>query len=88
MAGRSAAGFPGAILLAAGLTVLLAGCGSSPPAEETARRMAGACQTKYCSCQREDVGILTRIRKAPVLWRLNGDAYCPEGYVLKFDEPG
>ncbi|WP_379897578.1 hypothetical protein [Marinibaculum pumilum] len=67
--------------------LLLAGCGTSVPPEEQARRMAGACQTRFCTCQQEDVGILTRIKKAPVQWRLNGDAYCQEGYTLKFDEP-
>lgn len=81
-AGRLAAG-----ALAGGLLALTAGCGSSTPAEETARRMAGACQTRHCSCQHEDVGILTKTRKAPVLWHLNGDAYCPEGFELKFDDP-
>lgn len=75
------------LALTGGLLAVLAGCGSSLPPEERARRMAGACQTRYCSCQHEDVGILTKVRKVPVLWKLNGDAYCPEGYELKFDKP-
>lgn len=76
-----------AVGLACGVLALLAGCGSGASPEEQARRMAGACQTKHCSCQHEDVGILTKVRKTPVLWHLNGDAYCPEGYQLRFDDP-
>lgn len=69
------------------MAMLLAGCGSSLPPEQEARRMAGACQTRFCSCQQENVGILTKVLKAPVEWRLNGDAYCPEGYQLRYDKP-
>jgi len=68
-----------------GVALMLAACGSSTSSEEVAERMALACQTKFCACEQERVGILTRVERVPVLWRLNGDAYCPEGFVLKFD---
>ncbi|MEQ8344625.1 MAG: hypothetical protein RIB84_28405 [Sneathiellaceae bacterium] len=76
-----------AVPLAGTMAMLLAGCGSSLSPEAQAKRMAGACQTRYCSCQQEELGILTKTLKVPVEWRLNGDAYCPEGYQLKFDGP-
>lgn len=64
---------------------LAAACGSSETPEQEAERMALACQTKFCACEQERVGILTKVERVPILWRLNGDAYCPEGYVLRFD---
>ncbi len=43
------------------------------------------CQTTECVCEPvESVFPVTAgSRSVDVLWRENGDAYCPEGYVLR-----
>jgi hypothetical protein len=48
--------------------------------------MALACQTSKCTCLPESSGLLVKGDAAAVQWKLNGDAFCPEGYVLRRDE--
>lgn len=50
--------------------LLLSACAQS---DEAKRNLALACQTTSCVC----------LPEGPVLWRQNGDAYCPEGQVLR-----
>ena len=63
------------------LVVSLAGCSlieTPKPAD-----LALACQTRPCVCEAIDAELFTARRTADVSWRLNGDAYCAEGYRLK-----
>lgn len=42
-----------------------------------------ACQTEHCVCEPEELTLFNRGETVPILWRENGEAYCPEGHVLK-----
>jgi len=57
--------------------VLLLGCAQAPQPD-----LALACQTAKCTCLPETSGFILKGEAAAVLWKSNGDAYCPEGYVL------
>ena len=67
---------------AAALVLLLAACagGQTGPG---APNLALACQTMDCVCSEKSRGLFRAPRSAEVLWRANGDAYCPEGFVLE-----
>ena len=76
MTGRSTA-----ISLAAALVLALGGCGGAGP-DRKAPDLALACQTRDCVCAGADSPFAQR-RETAVLWRANGDAYCPDGFVLQ-----
>ena len=66
------------------LALSLAACGGAKRAEiERVPKVALACQTMDCTCSAETGSIFERKAAAEVLWRANGDAYCPEGFVLE-----
>ena len=67
------------ISTAAALALWLAACETGPGTPD----LALACQTMDCVCGEESRGIFRTPRSADVLWRVNGDAYCPEWFVLK-----
>lgn len=49
--------------------------------------MQHACQFKACVCTEADAPLLVAGEEVEVQWREdNGDAYCPEGYKLAFDD--
>lgn len=70
------------ILKTVGILVLLgdlaAAC-ARPPMPE----LALACQTRTCVCLPAEQSFPAREKSRDVLWHANGDAYCPEGYVLR-----
>ena len=46
-----------------------------------------ACQFKPCVCAEADAPLLIDAEEVEVKWREeNGDAYCPDGYELAFDD--
>lgn len=58
----------------------LAGCATASPDRQTT--LAGACQMRSCECM--EAGSLTPFaERRPVEWRINGDAYCPDGFQLQ-----
>ena len=59
---------------------LLAGCTSQ---EAKQKDLALACQLKPCICTEPKRIFLAEGDPQPVLWKQNGDAYCPEGLQLK-----
>lgn len=65
-------------LTIAALGVLLAAC-----QREAIPELALACQTTKCNCVPATVTYPARAEPVPVQWHPNGDAYCPEGYVLR-----
>lgn len=67
-------------LLSAAL-LSLAGC-----ALEKKPELALACQTRKCVCVPAQAAFVAKSEPAPVQWKPNGDAYCPEGYVLRPEE--
>ena len=66
-----------AILLSAILGAL-AGCAGEPGPD-----LGLACAVAKCACAHE--GFLTRGKgePSPVLWKENGNAYCPDGQALR-----
>lgn len=67
-------------LLLAGLPLLLAACAGDRKGDPN---LAVACALKPCECTPEGA---FGGDPAPVLWRENGDAYCPEGYALRLSD--
>lgn len=62
---------------------LLAGCASQRQEEAD---LALTCQLTTCTCAGPDRLFLSEKEAQPVLWKENGDAYCPEGLELKIDD--
>lgn len=46
-------------------------------------QLALACQMRPCICLSEKAGVLGPGKSTEVLFKQNGDAYCPKGYVLR-----
>ena len=70
--------------MAAALLLSLAACGSSErPRVERAPNLALACQTMECTCSADTGTLFEKTRTTEILWRRNGEAYCPEGFVLE-----
>ena len=70
--------------MAAALSLALAACGSSERAKvERVSNLALACQTMECTCSAETGSLFGKTKTTEILWRRNGDAYCPEGFVLE-----
>lgn len=66
---------------AAGITVcLLAACGQNAAKPGN---LALACQTQACTCEAATSDLFRKKATADIKWRLNGDAYCPNHFVLK-----
>ena len=61
--------------------VWLTACSATEPARK-APNLALACQTMDCICTAKATGLFDKRREADVRWRANGDAYCPDGFVL------
>ena len=61
-------------------TALLAtGCGSTKKPD-----LARACALQPCICKSTSSSIFSNPKAgSEVLWRQNGDAYCPEGHELR-----
>lgn len=68
------------LLIALAIPALLAGC--AQPAPDDNGGLAHACQLKACICA-EDRGSIFNPKTEELLWRDNGDAYCPEGFHLE-----
>lgn len=60
--------------------LLLSACAQG---DETKQNLALTCQTASCVCLPATPGPFGSVEPSPVLWRQNGDAYCPEGQVLR-----
>lgn len=65
-----------------GVLLLVAGCaGSSSQAD-----LAKACQFRPCVCKEEGALLPGLAATRPVTWRPNGEAGCPEGFVLRLQQ--
>ncbi len=67
-------------------SVAVHGCATAGPSTSS-DALAGACQVRKCACGPEGWSPFMAGGSAPVLWRENGDAYCPQGYELHLVEP-
>lgn len=68
------------VILAA---TLLASCGSSSDTPKSPPQLHLACQTVKCDCRAPSTSLFTQGEKTEVIWRQNGDAACPPGFVLE-----
>ena len=72
------------VSLAAALSLTLAACGSTEHATgERVPNLALACQTMACTCSAVSGSLFGKTKTTGILWRANGDAYCPKGFVLE-----
>ncbi len=62
------------------LLVLASACAQS---DETKQNLALRCQIRSCVCVPAGPGLFVTVEPGPVLWRQNGDAFCPEGQGLR-----
>jgi len=60
---------------------VLAACGSSGP--KVVPQLHLTCQTVECECRGEKTSLFSDRETTEILWRLNGDASCPKGFVLE-----
>ncbi len=60
----------------------LASCGGSNIAKGPPQ-LHLACQTVECECRDADTELFTDRKKTDIVWRINGDATCPKGFVLE-----
>ena len=68
------------------VAVSMCGC-TAPEGRGSNERLAGACQVRRCVCGPEGWSSFMASGGVQVLWRENGDAYCPPGYKLNVVEP-
>lgn len=68
-----------AMMLAMGILAACAGKDSGAGGPD----MALACQTTSCACVGESGSLLSKAKTTEVLWRTNGDAYCPKDFTLE-----
>ena len=73
---------PTTISLAAALVLALGACGGAG-SDRKAPDLALACQTRDCICAAGADTPFAERRETDVLWRANGDAYCPDGFALE-----
>jgi hypothetical protein len=63
------------------LAALLSAC-SAAGEKKGQQQLAGACQVRKCACGPAGWSSFMPGGDVPVEWRENGDAYCPDGYML------
>ncbi len=71
------------LFLMAMVLTLLAACAER---EESKVDLTLACQLSKCICAGPEKLFLQEDEPEPVLWREDGDAYCPDGFELKLAE--
>jgi len=54
----------------------------------TQERLAFACEVQKCRCVVEEKSMFSPARYAPVQWRPDGAAFCPEGQYLELGDTG
>ena len=71
---------PRAIVVVSTVAALAGGCEFTktvPP------NLPLACETRQCVCTEINAPFFQIAKEVPVEWRPTGEAFCPEGYVLK-----
>ena len=62
---------------------ILASCGTFSSDPDAVPQLHLACQTVECECRDEKTALFTDRKITEIVWRLNGDATCPKGFVLE-----
>jgi hypothetical protein len=60
---------------------IVAACGSS--SESSVPQLHLACQTVECECRDEKTALFKDRKTTEIVWRQNGDATCPRGFILE-----
>jgi hypothetical protein len=68
--------------LAFAVPLVVAGCIPKPVIEDQAR-LSSACQVTKCQCMGEKTSVFTTPKPGTIRWRLDGSAYCEEGFHLE-----
>lgn len=71
------------MILAAIAGILTACSQASQPSPDLAK----ICQVRKCTCTESASGIFRAPDATDLLWRANGDAYCPADYELRLVPP-
>ncbi|MDH3474575.1 MAG: hypothetical protein OEM59_12855 [Rhodospirillales bacterium] len=75
---------PGSTMRAAFICTILAALAGCVQSDETREHLALTCQTTKCVCVPGRGALFVAVEpKSEVLWRQGGEAYCPEGQVLR-----
>ena len=65
------------------LSIMVSSCGIAKRTNELPQAPQLACQTVKCECREEKHGLFRAAQTAGIIWQANGDAACPEGFLLK-----
>ena len=74
-------------MVMAGLLAMIVGLAACAREKTGLKDAALACQTMKCVCEEPDAGMFETPERALVLWSVDGDAYCPEGFELRSAKP-
>ena len=75
-------------LIAAGLVAGLSACSWVNPPIEPQARLALACETVRCECRiPQSRFVFSKAPPVPIVWKSDGSASCPEGYLLSRASP-
>ncbi len=61
----------------------LASCGGSSDIAKDPPQLHLACQTIKCECREIKSKMFKKRKTKDIVWRLNGDATCPVGFMLE-----
>ncbi|NBP72260.1 MAG: hypothetical protein EBU57_03560 [Alphaproteobacteria bacterium] len=61
----------------------LAACGGGSDTAKRPPQLHLACQTVECECRAGKESLFGDRKTTEIVWRLNGDATCPAGFVLE-----
>lgn len=60
---------------------IVASCGGG--SDSSVPQLHLACQTVECECRDEKTALFKDRKTTEIVWRLNGDATCPKGFLLE-----
>ena len=61
---------------------LVAACARGNADLDGTPKIGETCQLRSCECVSGTIPLLFKRERTPILWRENGDAYCPYGFNL------
>ena len=64
----------------AAVMVLASGCDTQ---KKSLPHLPFACETRACVCTEVEILVLRKVKEVPVEWKPTGEAFCPQGYVLR-----
>ncbi len=74
---------PTAVVAAAAFAAVAVLAGGCVEKKTEPAKLLFACETKQCICTEAEIFVWKKSKEVPAEWRSTGEAYCPEGYVLR-----